>query len=103
MSFSWSSASGSKALQVANIQLAIENLDLRESADEKITGEYDRLVEALLLVEAWVWAGIADGGHSVDAEALLRVLGECFEWSENNLRPPWYGAASEAMDGRSSS
>ncbi len=86
-------------LDAANIQLATENLALRESADDEISGEYDRLVECLLAVEAWArtLAAREPGAGAVDAESLVRVLGECFEYAEQKRRPAWYEAAVRAM------
>ncbi len=86
-----------------NVELATENLELRESADDAIAGEYHRLVEGLLLVEAWArtLAAREPGEGAVDAESLVRVIGECFEWCENKRKPPWYEAAVRAMGGLS--
>ncbi len=83
----------------ANVELAAENLALRESVDDTVAGEYDRLVEVLLLVEAWAQTLVAEGGGGVDAESLVRVLQECFDYAEKKQEPAWYRAAVRAMAG----
>lgn len=83
------------------VELALENMELREGAEGVVAGEHQRLVEALILVENWMIARASEGAREVDAEAMLRVLRECFAYSEERAEPPWFAAAVRAMGGGS--
>ena len=81
------------------VELALENMALREDAEGVLGGEHQRLVEALILVENWMIARVSEGARTVDADAMLRVLKDSFAYSEDRREPAWFAVAVEAMGG----
>lgn len=75
------------------VDLVLENQALKDDADSVIAAEYERLTEALLLVEHWIFSGVQEGRDSMSAQPMHHVLSECLEYAETGKEPPWFEAA----------
>ena len=81
------------------IELAMQNVALREDAELVMSGEHRRYAEILILVENWLHGHVSEGHETVDARALLGVMRDVFEYAEDDKEPEWFEAAVLAMEG----
>jgi hypothetical protein len=73
--------------------LTMENQSLKADADSHIAHQHERLEEALLLVETWIFERLREGKKWMDAKAMLEVMRDCLEYAEEGTVPEWFAAA----------
>lgn len=81
------------------MELALQNVALREDAGLFMDEEHQRYSEILILIENWLHAHVAEGHRTVDARALLEVVRDVFEYAEEDKEPAWFEDAVRAMSG----
>lgn len=73
-----------------------ENYALREDPKAVITSEHERLEEAVLLTEGWIFRQLRSGEEWMSARAMYRVLMECLDYADTATVPPWFEAAKQS-------